>query len=115
MVAGVLCRHRIKDGWQLRTVLYLTAFFTLIALTDQLSVFPWIPVVLVRTVAIAVGVLCVLYVMFLDKKTRGLFIRGAIRTWRGTASAARHACSVQKCLSASRRDSGLSRLSCSAT
>ncbi|MEO8222650.1 MAG: polyprenol phosphomannose-dependent alpha 1,6 mannosyltransferase MptB [Specibacter sp.] len=64
----------VEEGWQLRTVLYLTAFFTLIALTDQLSVFPWIPVVLIRTVAISVGVICVLYVMFLDKKTRGLFV-----------------------------------------
>ncbi|SEE06431.1 hypothetical protein SAMN04489740_0584 [Arthrobacter alpinus] len=64
----------VKEGWQLRTVLYLTAFFTLIALTDQLSVFPWIPVVLVRSVAIGVGVLSILYVMFWDKKTRGLFV-----------------------------------------
>ncbi|MDD0858545.1 hypothetical protein NHF46_13700 [Arthrobacter alpinus] len=64
----------IKEGWQMRTVLYLSAFFTLIALTDQLSVFPWIPVVLVRTVAIVVGLASVLFVMFGDKKTRGLFV-----------------------------------------
>ncbi|MGO2542160.1 MAG: polyprenol phosphomannose-dependent alpha 1,6 mannosyltransferase MptB [Specibacter sp.] len=64
----------IREGWQMRTVLYLTAFFTLIALTDQLSVFPWIPVVLVRAVAIGVGLVSVLYVMFLDKKTRGEFV-----------------------------------------
>ena len=64
----------IGEGWQLRTVFYLTAFFILIALTDQLSIFPWIPVVLIRTVAIAVGLISVLYVMFRDKKTRGLFV-----------------------------------------
>lgn len=64
----------IREGWQMRTVLYLTAFFTLIALTDQLSVFPWIPVVLVRAVAIGVGLVGVLYVMFLDKETRGEFV-----------------------------------------
>ena len=65
----------IKEGWQMRTVLYLTAFFTVIALTDQLSVFPWIPVVMVRAVAIAVGLAGVLYIMYGDKKTRVLFIR----------------------------------------
>lgn len=64
----------IADGWQLRTVLYLTVFFTLIALTDQLSVFPWIPVVLIRAVAIGVGLIGALYVMFWDRKTRGLFV-----------------------------------------
>ena len=66
----------IEEGWQLRTVLYLTAFFTLIALTDQLSVFPWIPVALIRAVAIAVGFICILYVMFWDRATRGLFLPG---------------------------------------
>ncbi|MFQ4149605.1 polyprenol phosphomannose-dependent alpha 1,6 mannosyltransferase MptB [Arthrobacter sp. LAPM80] len=64
----------IDEGWQLRTVSYLTAFFILIALTDQLSVFPWIPVALIRTVAIVVGLASVLYVMFLDRKTRGFFV-----------------------------------------
>lgn len=64
----------LEEGWQMRTVLYLTAFFTLIALTDQLSVFPWIPVVMVRTVAIVVGFACVLFIMFKDKATRGLFL-----------------------------------------
>ncbi|MFB9163543.1 polyprenol phosphomannose-dependent alpha 1,6 mannosyltransferase MptB [Arthrobacter psychrochitiniphilus] len=71
----------IAEGWQLRTALYLTAFFTMIALTDQLSVFPWIPVVLIRAVAIVVGLAGVLYIMFWDKKTRGLFVprRGLVR------------------------------------
>lgn len=59
---------------QERLVLYLSAFFILIALTDQLSVFPWIPVALIRGVAIAVGLLGVLYVMFWDRKTRGLYL-----------------------------------------
>lgn len=63
----------IKDGWQLRTVFYLTAFFTLIALTDQLSVFQWIPIEVVRGVAIAVGVSFAVYLMFFDKKTHVLF------------------------------------------
>lgn len=64
----------IKDGWQLRTVLYLSAFFTVIALTDQLSVFPWIPVALIRAVAIVTSLACVLFVAFWDRKTRGLFV-----------------------------------------
>lgn len=64
----------IREGWEMRLVMYLGAFFILIALTDQLSIFPWIPVVLIRAVAIAVGAASVLYVLFLDKKTRGLFV-----------------------------------------
>ena len=63
----------LKDGWQLRTVFYLGVFFTLIALTDQLSIFQWIPVAAVRSVAIGVGVLAALWVMLWDRKTRGLF------------------------------------------
>ncbi|MGO4385406.1 polyprenol phosphomannose-dependent alpha 1,6 mannosyltransferase MptB [Specibacter sp. RAF43] len=63
----------IKDGWPLRTVFYLSMFFTLIALTDQLSVFQWIPVAVVRGVAIGVGVAGALYLMLRDKKTSGLY------------------------------------------
>ncbi|WP_051389032.1 polyprenol phosphomannose-dependent alpha 1,6 mannosyltransferase MptB [Arthrobacter sp. 35W] len=63
----------IGDGWQLRTVFYLTAFFTLIALTDQLSVFQWIPMEVVRGVAIGVGFSFAIYLMFFDKKTHVLF------------------------------------------
>jgi len=70
----------IRDGWQLRTAMYLTAFFMAIALTDQLSIFPWIPVVLVRVVAISASVLGLGYVLFLDKNTRTLF-----RTVKATA------------------------------
>lgn len=65
----------IRDDWQLRVVLYLTTFFTLIALTDQLSVFQWISIAAVRAVAIAVGVSLALYLMFIDKKTKGFFGR----------------------------------------
>lgn len=63
----------IREGWQTRTVYYLTTFFVLIALTDQLSVFRWIPIELVRGVAIAVGASMALYLMFLDPKTHVLF------------------------------------------
>lgn len=63
----------IDDGWQLRVVFYLTTFFVLIALTDQLSVFRWIPIGLVRAVAIAVGVSMAAYLMFFDAKTHVLF------------------------------------------
>ncbi|MFH5877837.1 polyprenol phosphomannose-dependent alpha 1,6 mannosyltransferase MptB [Arthrobacter sp. NA-172] len=63
----------IAEGPQLRTVYYLTAFFTLIALTDQLSVFQWIPLAVVRGVAIAIGVLFIAYLVFYDKKTHVLF------------------------------------------
>ncbi len=69
----------IADGAQLRTVFYLTAFFTLIALTDQLSVFPWIPIEVVRGVAIAIAVSFIAYLVFFDKKTHVLF-----RPRRGT-------------------------------
>jgi len=64
----------VKDGWQLRTVSYLTLFFTLIALTDQLSIFPGISVALVRTVAISSAVIGALYLMFWDKGVREIFI-----------------------------------------
>ncbi|MCZ9883727.1 polyprenol phosphomannose-dependent alpha 1,6 mannosyltransferase MptB [Arthrobacter sp. B2a2-09] len=63
----------IADGPQLRTVFYLTAFFTLIALTDQLSVFQWIPIDVVRGVAIAIAVSFIAYLVFFDKKTHVLF------------------------------------------
>lgn len=63
----------IADGPQLRTVFYLTAFFTLIALTDQLSVFQWIPLAVVRGVAIAIAVSFIAYLVFYDKKTHVLF------------------------------------------
>ena len=64
----------IAEGRQERLVFYLGAFFILLALTDQISVFPWIPLALIRSVAIGVGVLGVLYVMFWDRQTRGLFM-----------------------------------------
>lgn len=63
----------IADGPQLRTVFYLTAFFTLIALTDQLSVFQWIPLEVVRGVAIVIGLSFIAYLVFFDKKTHVLF------------------------------------------
>ncbi|ALE94116.1 hypothetical protein AOC05_08990 [Arthrobacter alpinus] len=66
----------VKDGLQLRCVLYLSAFFTLIALTDQLSIFQGIPVGVVRAVAISVAVIGAFYIMFWDKKTRVLFMPG---------------------------------------
>jgi hypothetical protein len=64
----------IKDGWQMRMVNYLTVFFILIALTDQLSVFQGISILMVRLVAVGVGLACAAYVMLIDKKTRGLFV-----------------------------------------
>ncbi len=67
----------IKENWQLRMVLFLTAFFMLVALTDQLSVFQWIPIGVVRAVAIVVGVSFALYMVFFDRKTRVLFLRPA--------------------------------------
>lgn len=65
----------IKDGWQMRIVYYLSTFFVLIALTDQLSVFRWIPIELVRAVAIAMGVSMAGHLMFFDPKTHVLFRR----------------------------------------
>ncbi|MGA7205253.1 MAG: polyprenol phosphomannose-dependent alpha 1,6 mannosyltransferase MptB [Specibacter sp.] len=64
----------LKDNWQLRTVSYLTVFFVLIALTDQLSVFQWIPVGVIRAVAIGVGSLAALWIMFKDGKTKEMFL-----------------------------------------
>ncbi|MFK0071841.1 polyprenol phosphomannose-dependent alpha 1,6 mannosyltransferase MptB [Arthrobacter woluwensis] len=65
----------IADGWQLRLVYYLTVFFVLIALTDQLSVFGWIPfgMPVARGVAIVVGVALVLHLIYADRKTHHLF------------------------------------------
>ncbi|MCQ9165315.1 polyprenol phosphomannose-dependent alpha 1,6 mannosyltransferase MptB [Arthrobacter sp. STN4] len=63
----------LKEGRVLRTVFYLSVFFMLIALTDQLSVFQWIPVVAVRSTAIGVSVLGALWIMLGDRKTRRLF------------------------------------------
>ncbi|MCC9069869.1 polyprenol phosphomannose-dependent alpha 1,6 mannosyltransferase MptB [Arthrobacter cryoconiti] len=63
----------IKDGVALRGVYYLSVFFTLIALTDQLSIFQWIPVIAVRAVAIGVGVFGAVWIIFWDRKTRVLF------------------------------------------
>lgn len=65
----------IKDGGQLRIVFYLSAFFILIALTDQLSVFPWIPMAVVRSVAVVVAVLGVVYLARWDRDTAELFKR----------------------------------------
>lgn len=63
----------IKEGWPTRLVLFGTLFFILIALTDQISVFQWIPIVLVRTIAIACSVAGALWLTLGDKKTRGHF------------------------------------------
>ncbi|MCZ2403799.1 polyprenol phosphomannose-dependent alpha 1,6 mannosyltransferase MptB [Paenarthrobacter sp. Z7-10] len=71
----------IEATWQLRTVLCLTTFFTLIALTDQLSVFQWIPIAIVRGVAIAVGVSFALHMIFIDRKTKGVFGRPTALLW----------------------------------
>lgn len=63
----------IATGWQTRAVLFMTAFFLLIALTDQLSIFEWIPVALIRAVAIVVASACLFWVVWADKHTRGQF------------------------------------------
>ncbi|MHA7270102.1 polyprenol phosphomannose-dependent alpha 1,6 mannosyltransferase MptB [Arthrobacter sp. HLT1-20] len=65
----------INDGWALRTVFYLSAFFILIALTDQLSVFPWISMEAVRSIAVVVALLGILYITLWDRKTSELFKR----------------------------------------
>ena len=51
----------------------VTVFFTVIALTDQLDVFEWIPLVVVRSVAIVLSVAFVAYMVLWDWKTRILF------------------------------------------
>ncbi|MFJ3956823.1 polyprenol phosphomannose-dependent alpha 1,6 mannosyltransferase MptB [Arthrobacter sp. NPDC090010] len=70
----------ISDGWQMKLVYYLSAFFVLIALTDQLNVFGWIPIDIVRAVAIVVGVVLVLHMIYADRKTHHLF--HAPRFWK---------------------------------
>ena len=67
----------VADGWYLRAYYFATVFFTVIALTDQLDVFDWIPLVAIRAVAIALSVIYVAYMMFWDWKTRSLFTRVA--------------------------------------
>lgn len=51
----------------------VTVFFTVIALTDQLDVFEWIPLLVVRLVAIVLSVAFVAYMVLWDWKTRILF------------------------------------------
>lgn len=77
----------IAEGRQVRAVYFLTAFFTLIALTDQLSVYPWIPMSIIRTVAIVAGLACVTYVMVGEKKTGSLLLPAWDRKARGRAKA----------------------------
>ncbi|MDQ4502306.1 polyprenol phosphomannose-dependent alpha 1,6 mannosyltransferase MptB [Sinomonas sp. ASV322] len=67
----------VTDGWRLRPYYLVTLFFTVIALTDQLDVFEWIPIVIVRAVAIALSVAFAAYIMLWDWKTRVLFGPGA--------------------------------------
>ncbi|NUP73545.1 MAG: polyprenol phosphomannose-dependent alpha 1,6 mannosyltransferase MptB [Sinomonas sp.] len=67
----------VQDGWHLRAYYLVTVFFTVIALTDQLDVFEWIPIVAVRAVAIVLSVAFVAYMMLWDWKTRVLFAPGA--------------------------------------
>lgn len=63
----------IRDGWPLLTYYVVTVFFTVIAITDQLDVFEWIPLWVVRAVAIVLSVGFVAYMVLWDWKTRVLF------------------------------------------
>lgn len=63
----------LKDGWQLRLVFFGSLFFILIALTDQLSVFQWIPIIVVRSIAIVCSVAGALWLMLWDKQARPHF------------------------------------------
>jgi hypothetical protein len=63
----------IREGWPLLTYYVATVFFTVIALTDQLDVFEWIPLWGVRAVAIVLSVAFVAYMVLWDWKTRVLF------------------------------------------
>jgi hypothetical protein len=74
----------IREGWPLLTYYMVTIFFTVIAITDQLDVFEWIPLAVVRAVAIVLSVAFVAYMVLWDWKTRVLFApiiprRGAAR------------------------------------
>ncbi|WP_336853302.1 polyprenol phosphomannose-dependent alpha 1,6 mannosyltransferase MptB [Sinomonas albida] len=66
----------VGEGRYLRFYYVATLFFTVIALTDQLDVFEWIPIVVVRAVAIVLSVAFVAYMMLWDWKTRVLFAPG---------------------------------------
>lgn len=63
----------VRDGWPLLSYYVVTVFFTVIAITDQLDVFEWIPLWVVRAVAIVLSVGFVAYMMLWDWKTRVLF------------------------------------------
>ena len=63
----------VPEGRYLRVYYVATVFFTVIALTDQLDVFEWIPIVVVRAVAIVLSLAFVAYMMLWDWKTRVLF------------------------------------------
>jgi hypothetical protein len=66
----------VGEGRYLRFYYVATLFFTVIALTDQLDVFEWIPIVVVRAVAIVLSLAFVAYMMLWDWKTRVLFAPG---------------------------------------
>ncbi|MDP9883816.1 hypothetical protein J2W21_001310 [Sinomonas atrocyanea] len=63
----------VRKGWPLLTYYLVTVFFTVIAITDQLDVFEWIPLAVVRAVAIVLSVAFVAYMVLWDWKTRVLF------------------------------------------
>ncbi|GAB3284777.1 polyprenol phosphomannose-dependent alpha 1,6 mannosyltransferase MptB [Sinomonas notoginsengisoli] len=63
----------IKQGWPLLTYYVVTIFFTVIAITDQLDVFEWIPLLAIRLIAIALSAAFVAYIVLWDWKTRVLF------------------------------------------
>ncbi|MCW1250199.1 polyprenol phosphomannose-dependent alpha 1,6 mannosyltransferase MptB [Acaricomes phytoseiuli] len=69
----------IDEDWHVKVMYLLTVFFTVIALTDQLNFFGWLPGFNwmpqwgVHAVAITASVGFSLYIMFWDRKTKDLF------------------------------------------
>lgn len=69
----------IEEDWHVKVMYLLTVFFTVIALTDQLNFFGWLPSFswmpqwVVHAVAITASVGFSLYIMFWDRKTKYLF------------------------------------------
>lgn len=65
----------IRSDWQLDTLFFLTAFFTIYAVADQLDVFPYLDLSLIsaRVISAIVALTFGVYLWFFDPATKRLF------------------------------------------
>lgn len=71
----------IRSDWQIDTLFFLTAFFTIYAVADQLDIFPYLDLSLIsaRVISAIVALTFGVYLWFFDPATRRLF-RARYRT-----------------------------------